>query len=365
MQIKTTLFKKTKTGAIQQWSVFAENEVITVEQGQVNGKFQQYKTVCEGKNLGRSNETSPSEQAILEAESKHAKQIKSGYVEDPSGEVVINLPMKVSVYQGKEHKIEDEFYISPKLNGVNGTYLRVDGELFLKSRGGEDYPVIPHHRQEVLTLMGLIGTDEINGEVYKHGEHLQDIQSATKKHNDLTPQLQFWIFDLPEFSKETYQERAKILSDAFDSSDCFDFIRMVPIIKSKDKEEIQKTHDFCVKQGYEGLIIRNPGGMYRHNVRSSEVFKLKEQLDAEFKCIGYKVDKNGHPVLELITSNGEHFWAKPEGDAKRKENILDNISDWVGSWVKVRYEQLSKLGKPQKPIAECLRVCNDDGTVME
>lgn len=50
---------------------------------------------------------------------------------------------------------------------------------------------------------GILQTDCLNGELYIHGEHLQDIQSAVKKPNKLSPKLQFHIFELPTIN-QTY-----------------------------------------------------------------------------------------------------------------------------------------------------------------
>ena len=39
-------------------------------------------TICKGKNIGRSNETSPEQQAEAEAQAKWDKKRKDGYTQD-------------------------------------------------------------------------------------------------------------------------------------------------------------------------------------------------------------------------------------------------------------------------------------------
>ncbi len=77
------LYSRTSTYSIQTWSIeVSENKFRTIS-GQIDGKkILSEWTVCTPKNIGRSNETSGSEQALLEAKSKWQKKIDSGYKED-------------------------------------------------------------------------------------------------------------------------------------------------------------------------------------------------------------------------------------------------------------------------------------------
>src|ERR1035437_1261890 len=85
MKTLPTLFKRTSTGAIQEWSIGVEKNTIITIHGQTDGKKQTtHDVIKEGKNIGRSNETTPAEQALMEATSKWEGKIKKGYVEDVS-----------------------------------------------------------------------------------------------------------------------------------------------------------------------------------------------------------------------------------------------------------------------------------------
>ena len=61
------LYKKTKTGAIQTSQISYHDDKFIVVFGQLNGKMQTQTTVCTSKNVGKANETTPSQQAALEA----------------------------------------------------------------------------------------------------------------------------------------------------------------------------------------------------------------------------------------------------------------------------------------------------------
>ena len=94
----TTLFKSNKNGSIQQWSVSTFEDTYTVQFGQVDGAMQTAVTTCTGKHLGKSNETSASQQAELEAAALIAKKLKSGYSTDSSAPITVSLAMKVKSY---------------------------------------------------------------------------------------------------------------------------------------------------------------------------------------------------------------------------------------------------------------------------
>jgi hypothetical protein len=73
-----TLYKLTSTGAIQQWQIFVSvNGHYWTRYGQVDGAIVETNpTKCKRKNVGKINETTEEEQAILEATSKYEKKLK-------------------------------------------------------------------------------------------------------------------------------------------------------------------------------------------------------------------------------------------------------------------------------------------------
>ena len=96
--MSATLFKPAKTGATQQWSIEVQGDSFICTYGQLDGKMQTQVTKCEPKNIGRANETTPEQQAQLEAEALIAKKLKSGYSYDSTAPVTVQLPMKVKCY---------------------------------------------------------------------------------------------------------------------------------------------------------------------------------------------------------------------------------------------------------------------------
>ena len=75
------LYDLAKTGKIKVWSIRTEGNKIITEHGYENGNLTtKTKIIHKGKNIGKSNETTPEQQAASEAKSKWQKKLDSGYV---------------------------------------------------------------------------------------------------------------------------------------------------------------------------------------------------------------------------------------------------------------------------------------------
>ena len=361
--IQPRLYKKIKTGDVQLWDVYSYNCVVVVVFGRIGGKMQSKSTICEGKNIGRANETTPEKQAETESVAKWKKQIKAGYVEDPSGESEIKLPMKVKRYQDQKGNIRFPVYASPKLDGVNGEWRKTSSGLKLISRGGEEFSILEHEVAAVESTMNRMKTNSLNVELYCHGMFLEEITSAVKKHNENTPRIQSFLFELPTVNIQ-YGEKLDTLIPS-------SLLPKIQVITLWSHEEIDRYHDKCVAGGYEGIVIRHPECLYEYGVRSSDVFKYKIPDDAEFKIISCSVDKNGHPVFVMDNPKGKTpkhktFKVKPKGtDEQRKKIVEEFEEEYLEAWYTVEFEKWSMYGVPLKPVGCRLRECDSNGEPLD
>lgn len=357
------LYKTSSKGATQVIDMEIIGDTYTRTWGQLAGKMQTKATTASPKNVGRSNETTAEEQAILEAKAVWTKKQKANYSTSPEAPVTVKLPMKVNEYYKHKSKVVFPCLTSVKLNGVNVEYRLVDGELKLLSRGGEEYPIPPHQKEEALSVLKHLGTSSINGEMYIHGEHLQDLMAATKKPNDLSPRLVFWIFDFPEvegdYSTRCSNNYAKLAELKLDA------IAAINVGVATSHEDLEEQHTIATDVGYEGIIVRNPKGLYKYNTRSLDVFKLKKALDGEFLVTGFNLDKNGHCVFVASCGDSKEFKVKLKGSNEERLEMASNAESYIGQRLKVEYETVSKSDIPLKPVGIHFRKVGEDGEAFE
>jgi hypothetical protein len=112
-----TLYKMDAAGRIRVWSIITEGNTYSVSHGALGGAQQATLVACEGKNIGRSNETTAESQAISEAQGLWNKQKdRKGYtVEIPTTQP--NLPMLAHKYNDNKHKVKMPSIISMKIDG--------------------------------------------------------------------------------------------------------------------------------------------------------------------------------------------------------------------------------------------------------
>ena len=372
----TRLYKTASSGATQVIDMEIIGDTYTRTWGQLDGKMQTKATTAKGKNIGKANETTPEAQAIIEAEAVWVKKQKANYSTSIEAPVTVKLPMKVNVYQKHMKKLVFPVYTSVKLNGVNSEYRMVDRELKLLSRGGEEYPIPKHQEVQVRILMDHLGTTSLNGEMYHHGSFLQEIMAATKKHNDLTPSLQFCIFDFPEV-EGTYQERCSSMYAKDAMPDVYTpALPFVHVGMANSHEDLDAQHAEAVAAGYEGIMIRNADGLYEYNTRSLDVFKYKVAEDAEFVVTGFNIDKNGHAVFicDANYCNGtipsdedapREFKVKLKGTNEERLAMAAVADTYIGKFLKVEFEMLSLDGIPQKPVGIMFRKVDEHGEAAE
>lgn len=341
------LYKQDSKGSIREWQVSVEGDTVIVAHGLQGGSIVEARTVCKPKNVGRANATTAEEQALAEAQSKWVKQVERQlYTENEDGlNVSFIAPMLARDYTKVGHQLDwfEEVFASPKLDGARAIYS--DGKLI--SRKGTEYTA-PSHLLEELEYVEMKLGAPVDGEVYLHGYPLNQILSATKKKNELTPRLEFHIFDFVS-DNVSYADRILTLQE-LDLS-CVPHVKLVeasPIAKP----DLDVRHDVYVAEGYEGLILRAGGYPYEVGVRSKGLMKYKKFLDSEFLIVDITPDVHGKQgILQCATTDGKVFGARSRGTDAYRESLLQNKEDHIGKMATIRYFTLTEFGIPQFPVA--------------
>ncbi len=361
-----TLYKKTSTGASQFWEIRVDGNVIKSRWGQVDGKVQETSDVVkEGKNAGRSNATTASEQALSEAESLWEKKLKKGYVKDlksaKAGKVdkIIEggiFPMLAQKFSEHGEKLKYPCLVQPKLDGHRCIAIfDSDGDVTLWTRSRK--PILSMvHIQKELKKLGLKNL-ALDGELYNHklADAFEQLTSFIRdeKVKPGADAVEYHVYDVIGAVNCVKQwQRADWLANNLKNAA---HIVVVSTRLANDEDELMALFDEFLQDGYEGAMARNRDGLYV-NKRSYDLLKIKQFDDAEFKVIGLEEGRGklaGHAgAFICITDEGVDFRAKLMGKLDDLKKYFENPKLAVGRYLTVKYQGFTKKNnKPRFAVA--------------
>ncbi len=391
------LYKRTKTGAIQEWKieVFDEDTPrILVTQGQFDGKKQEYpEFINEGK-----QKRNALEQAKFQATSQWTSKLDNGYKapsefgwvydaglsrEDLLRFLTAKLPLDNTDANGNKKpqlaskdpkKAIYDAYLQPKLNGVRsfffaklepvdlyteglfGTDPAQEGQtlalaVHAVSREGKSYDFATKKIRQALIPFFELNPDVIlDGELYIHGDALQDISGMVRK-EEYVPErhdrLQFHIYDV---GIDMIQEHRYNFIQTEVAPHVGELIHLVDFHIVTCEEEVIALHKQFTEQGYEGAILRNYKGAYQYGKRNNDLIKIKEFQDAEYKIIGFNFGKRGIQDLKFVleVEPGKEFEAVPIGTVAQKSVYAEQLEsgELIGKMATIKFFEFTKEGKP-------------------
>jgi DNA ligase-1 len=363
------LYKKTSTGKIQTWEVHVIENVMFSESGQLEGKkIQSSDTIREGKNIGRSNETTPEEQALAEAESRWTKKKKKGYVEsltDAGNDKVSDLveggflPTLAHSFDKREKDIEYPCAVQPKLDGVRCTY-NSGAKLWTRSR--REIMGVPHVSKYILDKDINFLFSKIDGELYNHDfkddfETIVHIAKQKTKPTEDHELVQYHVYDLP--SDKPFFERMKDLKVLKKALGKKSPIIIVDTVICNNKEELIEYKEKCLEAGYEGAMVRNLKYGYEYK-RSKHLQKLKIFEDAEFEIVrtnegrGKLIGSAGSFTCK--TKAGDEFDVKLKGKLEALRHYWNERDSYVGKTLTVQFQgYTNKNNVPRFPVGIRIR----------
>lgn len=383
------LYKRTKTGKIQQWNVEVDNSPyeskIIITQGQLLGKKQQYvEIITEGK-----QKRSVSEQAQFQAESLFRAKLDEGYKTAESVAVInilsaldnetywtykdfegtldeclqkalpvdstdVNGILKPQLAIKDPKKIILPGLLQPKLNGVRCTthckFEKVNmmaGNAFHSigeeaqigdtailvphclSREGKSYDFATKNiRLALRPFFEEYPEIILDGELYVHGDKLQNISGAVRKEEYIPERhdhLEYHIYDVANVDWPQ-SERWKFVAEEV-CRFIGPYIKIVETYHIDDIADLYEKVEQFENDGYEGGIWRNPQGKYLYGKRSNDLIKIKKFQDAEYEIVGFNFGKRGIQDLKFVLKleNGNTFEAVPTGTVAEKAEYTKRL----------------------------------------
>lgn len=356
-----TIFKRTKTGATQEWTIEVVGNKYRTISGQTDGKkiINEW-TVVYGKNVGRSNETTDNEQAMLEAIAKRTKKLESGYFENIKhiNKTQYFEPMLASKWEDSKDKITYPIFSQPKLDGIRCIVTK-DG---MFSRNGKPILSAPHIRRSLNFVFDAYPDLILDGELYadKFANDFNKIVSLVKRtkptEDDLfesQKNIQYWIYDIPS-EGTTFGERCYTLDELFDAElESFEkYCVLVETDTCNNEDEVMELYGQYVDKGFEGQMLRLDREY--ENKRSKSLMKHKSFVDEEYTILdivegeGNRTGTAGYMVFE--TENGDRFKSNVKGSWEETAEMLKNKKKLIGKSATIKYFNLTPAGIPRFPF---------------
>jgi ATP-dependent DNA ligase len=382
--------------------------------------------------IGQINQRSPFHVALIYARGQYLKRKEKGSTVNSTGKKTKKSPVNVMYFpmlatvekKGLKHLIFPLF-VQPKLDGMRT-------EVFLKekdsgwenvvvyTRTKKEYSDMDHIKILLYPYLNDLWDDTLkqpqsiylDGETYKHGKHLQDINNArsskksriakkaklvkesTKKKKEIIKnnsknedckvsldeinELHIYDCFYPLELDTAYESRKEQLDILFDalSDDIIpelgfsakDVIKSVPTTEVKSLAEAKKLFEKYTDMGYEGIMMRNKDGVYLANadktgefMRSDNLVKMKQRFTNEFECVGYTQGSRGKDKGAIIwvakTEEGLEFNVTPKNITYlERYELFEECEEYfdekyMGRYLTIEYEDKSKSGKPLRAKA--------------
>lgn len=404
------LYRKASSGAILQWGIETDGATINTHHGHVGGSIQTGEdTITEGKNLGRSNSTTPEEQAQAEALARWTKQKKRGYVESKEDaeagklDALIEggiLPMLApNKSYPRDLDIEKAIvfpaFYQPKLDGMRCIAIVDEGLCTLWSRTRKPILSVPHIVEAYEKAFPL-GRFVFDGELYNHefrSEFEELISILRKDEPDAEGKYllaEHHVYDLPEADGEVvsaggnFGEVKISMADAFTYrndaiNDCADSfrgpIKRVKTITVASWVDLIASYDASLFEGYEGGMARNSVAPYASGKRSKHIQKMKEFIEHEFTITGFEEGRGkaaghigaficptepgtypeGEEGAPLAGSAPQEFKPVPKMTYARKKELFEHPEQFMGKRLTVRFKRWTKYAVPYIPTGRGIR----------
>lgn len=167
----------------------------------------------------------------------------------------------------------------PKIDGCRG--LHITGSMTGRS-------LKPHGNLHVTAKYSNKFCEGLDGEFTFgdiHGDSLCRDTTSVMSRIQGTPDVQWNIFDyvIPETANTPYIERYEIAKCLVEDIPVSGLV-MVPYTMLYSVEEVEAMYEWCLNEGYEGLILRDPQGVAksgRATVKEGAYLRMKAQSDKE------------------------------------------------------------------------------------
>lgn len=254
-------------------------------------------------------------------------------------------------------------YIQAKLDGVRCVFTKYGAF----SRNNKRFMNIDHIEKALKPFFAEQPDVILDGELYNHElkDDFEKIISLVRKQKPTDEDkleaknlVQFHVYDYFDgVIYDNYQTRMQLLANAgfYDAQ-----IKHVPALLVDSYNYARVQHEEFLSLGYEGSIIRNGDGIYKHG-RSYDLMKFKDFSDTEATIIDYvtgKGKRTGTLGKFIMQDDDGVVFGCPPGKGysyKDLKIMLKNVDSYIGKRATFTYFQRTKANSYRHPLFKCIR----------
>lgn len=268
--------------------------------------------------------------------------------------------------------------LTKKIDGIRA--LIIDGKAVSRNFKNQPNTFI----REYLSRDQFSGLD---GElVLKGNKGFNDIQSEVMSFEG-EPDFEYWVFDyVKDDLNKPYNKRMEDLEYLYKlmPDELKERIKVILPIEAKNEQELLQFEEQCLADGYEGVMIRSPEGVYkcgRSSVKQGILIKLKRFIDAESIIINFEermhngnvkeqdafgrakrsshqenlVGMNTLGALVVQMENGLTFKIGTGFNDELRQEIWDNKEKYLGKLCTYKSQPTGVKDLPRFPVFKSVR----------
>lgn len=279
------IYKKDNKGKIRFWFYEVVDDAYSIVTGVVGGKV----TRSKPKKCKPKSQKTGELQAFFEAEAARVKKLRIDYHEnmkDVNKGPHVFLPMLSFPFTDlRDGELTFPVYAQPKYDGLRS----VQHEKGAWSREGKPQLVFDHMLEE--NKQWRVGTFTFDGEAYghMHKENFNRIVSLARKTVNITDdilsmvkaELSYYVYDcfVPGMR---FEDRLFVLQEIFKEAD-FEYHKLAETVLCQNMDEVDEFYAEKLLEGFEGVVMRDPDGLYMTDSRPKTSIKRKQFFDSEFR----------------------------------------------------------------------------------
>ena len=275
-------------------------------------------------------------------------------------------------------KLRFPLLASPKLDGIRAIWW--EGQFYSRTMKPIPNQALTIAMQEVEEVLGGMYSANLNG---LDGELIAGspcdslcfnrTTSAVMTRNSSADNITFHVFDRIN-DPRGFHDRYRSLPFTLEAS----LLTCVPHVICSNVESLMGFEELCVDQGYEGIILRHPKGLYkrgRSTFNEHGLLKLKRFEDAEALVVGFeekmhnaneaKEDERGYMKRSshkdnkvptgtlgalIVDYNGKTFNIGSGFTDVQRAEIWSNKDHYIGQMAKFKYLKVGMLDAPRHPV---------------